>query len=127
MLRLTQKRPKNVSKFDLYLSDSCLVEKVEEGRLLNGFLPRLPNECLKGKTAAKWSVCVLREHDGTALLYGFDTEMTPCCNDKEGLCDTESNSNRTRLPDDKSQIFRLYAFGPSGLMDYGSATLRCKI
>ena len=25
------------------------------------------------------------------------------------------------------QIFRLYVFGPSGLKDYGSATLRCKI
>ena len=31
------------------------------------------------------------------------------------------------LPDDYSQIFRLYAFGPSGLKDYGSATLHCKI
>ena len=26
-----------------------------------------------------------------------------------------------------SQIFRLYEFGLSGLKDYGSATLRCKI
>ena len=33
----------------------------------------------------------------------------------------------TRLPDGNSQIFRLYVFGPSGLKDYGSATLRCKI
>ena len=32
-----------------------------------------------------------------------------------------------RLPDGKSQILRLYVFGPSGLKDYGSATLRCKI
>ena len=31
------------------------------------------------------------------------------------------------LPDDYSQIFRLYVFGLSGLKDYGSATLRCKI
>ena len=31
------------------------------------------------------------------------------------------------LPDGYSQISRLYAFGPSGLRDYGSATLRCKI
>ena len=30
------------------------------------------------------------------------------------------------LPDGCSQIFRLYAFGPLGLKDYGSATLRCK-
>ena len=31
------------------------------------------------------------------------------------------------LPDGYSQIFRLHAFGPSGLKDYGSTTLRCKI
>ena len=31
------------------------------------------------------------------------------------------------LPDGSSQILRLYVFGPSGLRDYGSATLRCKI
>ena len=31
------------------------------------------------------------------------------------------------LPDGDSQILRLYAFGPSGFKDYGSATLRCKI
>ena len=32
-----------------------------------------------------------------------------------------------RLPDGYSQIFRLQVFGPSGLKDYGSATLHCKI
>ena len=32
-----------------------------------------------------------------------------------------------RLTDGNSQIFRWYVFGPSGLKDYGSATLRCKI
>ena len=31
------------------------------------------------------------------------------------------------LPDSYSQIFRSYVFGTSGLKDYGSATLRCKI
>ena len=31
------------------------------------------------------------------------------------------------LPDGYSQIFRLYVFGPSGLKDYGSTTLRCKM
>ena len=31
------------------------------------------------------------------------------------------------LPDGDSQILRLYVFGPSGLKDYASATLRCKI
>ena len=31
------------------------------------------------------------------------------------------------LPDGYSQIFRLYVFGPSGFLDYGSATLCCKI
>ena len=33
----------------------------------------------------------------------------------------------TWLPVDYSQIFRLSAFGPSGLKDYGSAKLHCKI
>ena len=31
------------------------------------------------------------------------------------------------LPDGYSQIFRSYVFGPLGLKDYGSATLRSKI
>ena len=34
---------------------------------------------------------------------------------------------KARLPDGDSQILRLYVFGPLGLKDYGSATLRCKI
>ena len=32
-----------------------------------------------------------------------------------------------RLPDGDSQILRLYVFGLSGLNDYGSAMLCCKI
>ena len=43
------------------------MEKVE--RVTQGFLPRLPNECLKKKTAAKWSVCVLREHGGRGKIH----------------------------------------------------------
>ena len=31
------------------------------------------------------------------------------------------------LPDGSNQSSRLHMFGPSGLKDYGSATLRCKI
>ena len=31
------------------------------------------------------------------------------------------------LLDGFGQILRLYVFGPSGLKDHGSATLRCKI
>ena len=31
------------------------------------------------------------------------------------------------LPDGDSQIFRSYVLGPSGLKDYGSTTLHCKI
>ena len=31
------------------------------------------------------------------------------------------------LPDVYSQIFRLYVYSPFGVLDYGSATLRCKI
>ena len=36
-------------------------------------------------------------------------------------------SQQAWLPDGYSQISRSYVFGPSGLRDYGSATLRCKI
>ena len=41
---------------------------------------------------------------------------------------TTANTNQAWLPDGYSQILRLYVFGPlpSGLKDYGSATLRCK-
>ena len=41
----------------------------------------------------------------------------------------EPNAGRSLpwLPDGFTQIFRMYAFGPSGLKDYGSATLCCKI
>ena len=38
-----------------------------------------------------------------------------------------SDCSQAWLPDGYSQIFRLYAFGPLGLRDYGSAMLRCKI
>ena len=54
--------------------------------------------------------------------------------DRDGGHDTDSQMNsgsdadtKAWLPDGDSKIFRLYLFGPSGLTDYGSATLRCKI
>ena len=40
---------------------------------------------------------------------------------------TAAVADRERLPDVYSQIFRSYVFGLFGLLDYGSATLRCKI
>ena len=39
----------------------------------------------------------------------------------------ELGLDKAWLPDGDSWILRLYVFGPSGLKDYGSATLRCKI
>ena len=36
-------------------------------------------------------------------------------------------SNQAWLPDGDSQLLRSYVFGPTGLKDYGSATLCCKI
>ena len=39
----------------------------------------------------------------------------------------EIDLNKAWLPDGDSQILRSYVFGPSGLKDYGSATLCCKI
>ena len=38
-----------------------------------------------------------------------------------------SHLDQAWLPDGYSQIFRLYMFGPSGLNDYGSATLHSKM
>ena len=43
------------------------------------------------------------------------------------LDEDEEDFLSARLPDGDSQILRFCAFGPSGLKDYGSATLRCKI
>ena len=40
---------------------------------------------------------------------------------------TAAPASSSWLPDGDSQIFRSYVSGPSGLKDYGSATLRCKI
>ena len=40
---------------------------------------------------------------------------------------TQRRHRQAWLPDGESQILRLYVVGPSGLKDYGSATLRCKI
>ena len=40
---------------------------------------------------------------------------------------TRDQTCKAWLPDGDSQMFSLYVFGPSGLKDYGSATLRCKI
>ena len=37
------------------------------------------------------------------------------------------DSSQAWLPDGYGLIVRLYAFGPSGLKNYGSAILRCKI
>ena len=42
-------------------------------------------------------------------------------------CDQNDGLSRLWLPDGYSKILRLYVFGPSGLNDYGSATLCCKI
>ena len=41
--------------------------------------------------------------------------------------DEAEGGRRPRLPDSDSQNLRLYVFGPSGLKDYGSAKLHCKI
>ena len=54
---------------------------------------------------------------------------TPQCSRVEfDDCQTViKNRYEPGLPDAYSQIFRLYVFGPSGLKDYGSTTLHCKI
>ena len=39
----------------------------------------------------------------------------------------ERHANQAWLPDGYSKIFRILCVWPFGLLDYGSATLRCKI
>ena len=46
---------------------------------------------------------------------------------ERGEFDESNDKPKAWLPDGYSQILRLYVFGHSGLKDYGSATLRCKI
>ena len=47
--------------------------------------------------------------------------------DKWGFGGTYVNGYVPWLPDSYSQIFRIVCVWPFGLLNYGSATLRCKI
>ena len=62
----------------------------------------------------------------TAAAY---TVLTGCgCHFGGCICaDDGPVTLGTWFPDGYSQILRSYVFGPSGLKDYSSATLRCKI
>ena len=76
--------------------------------------------------------------DGAAKIAGAvapDTvNLTPTINNVVNgvsVAGLKRNPNLRRqqawLPDDYSQIFRIVCVWPFGLLDYGSATLRCKI
>ena len=58
------------------------------------------------------------------VSYTLFCKLSPD-NVKIGYCDTYAIA--LWLPDGYSQIFRSYVFGPLGLLDDGSATLRYKI
>ena len=58
---------------------------------------------------------------------GYGNEETVWLDDIVASHGDEAWQKQAWLPDGYSQTFRLYVFGPSGLMDYGSTMLRCKI
>ena len=65
-----------------------------------------------------------RDFQNEAKAKGHPWAMAKCF---DTACPVGEFIPKARLPDGDSQIFRSYVFGPSGLMDYCSATLRCKI
>ena len=63
----------------------------------------------------------------TVELSGHDESIDTLVNESQRPKLKTGPIPKAWLPDGYSQISRLYVFGPSGLKDYGSATLRCKI
>ena len=61
----------------------------------------------------------------TAAFFMFNLNMAFIAVSTKGS--VIAGGTRPWLPDGDSQILRLYVFGPSGLKDYGSAMLRCKM
>ena len=66
---------------------------------------------------AGWDVAITKEA-GVCLL-----EVNLSCNFFRGTFD----QRESWLPDGFSRIFKIVFVWPFGLLDYGSATLRCKI
>ena len=98
--------------------------------------------CDSGKTLAAWhnsehtkfprtmeawksretGLCFLSHAHGLS----FQTVTFWVCTEQQ-IALQEREAATTWLPNGYSQIFRSYVFAPSGLKDYGSATLSCKI
>ena len=72
-------------------------------------------------------MCISLQNDDDWL--NPDEEKKDYSGLKIGTLKIEEKDNKAWLPDADgySQIFRSYVFGPSGLKDYGSTMLRCKI
>ena len=62
---------------------------------------------------------------GYGRRAAMDAFMSGAAEGEKGL--PVGRGGKTVLPDGYSQIFRLYVHGPFGLLDCGSATLRCII
>ena len=60
----------------------------------------------------------------TILGRSFNLDPTALC---AGGADDGADTCQAWLPDGYSRIFRIVCVWPFGLLDYGSATLRCKI
>ena len=65
-----------------------------------------------------------RDFQNEAKAKGHPWAMAKCF---DTACPVGHFIPKAWLPDGYSQIFRSYVIGPSGLKDYGSAMLRCKI
>ena len=86
---------------------------------VGGITPGLGNAATAA--ASTWFAVITAPDDGEELL-GVAFERG-----NANLLLLEAVAEPARLPDGDSQIIRLYVFGPSGLKDYVSATLCCKI
>ena len=87
---------------------------------MGGITPGLGNAATAA--ASTWFAVMTAPPDDGEELLGVAFERG-----NANLLLLEAVAEPARLPDGDSQIIRLYVFGPSGLKDYGSATLRCKI
>ena len=108
----------SLCKSILLIPNSCLFESAQPYLLL----PLVARE-----TASFYAPLPVLLLNFCAASAGTTTQRRQRSFGLPSFFTTRKAKAATWLPDGYSQIFRLYLFGPSGFMDYGSATLRFKI